>query len=287
MGLLGERTLDRLDPRAVHEVACICALGAVDAHAETAHLAVGALEVDPHGALVTPVVGQQRGPARRHIADLADPARQRLAAADQFLQQPCRPAPLSGRAIGADRRGHHRCGAAVRAGPSCGQRPRSGHHHDARRTDRTKQDLRRRRPHLGLVKLDALGRDVGSVVQELLLQRRVLRRGSRRTPLAASFTGPGALRGDAPAPAAAVWAWHQTSLPSLRFESRQTLDAARPGPRAGSSRCSPRRSGTPSGPRLRQRPVCSCTKTAPRVPRESPASAPPTSGSGRRGGLHT
>ena len=50
-----------------------------------------------------------------------------------------------------------------------------------------------------------------------LLQRRILRRRSRRPPLMAVFSGPGALRSYASAPAAAVWTWHRMSLPVSRF----------------------------------------------------------------------
>ena len=215
VGLSCERALDRLDRGAVHEVARICALRTVDAHTKTTHLAVGALEVDPHRPLVTPVVGQQRRPVRRHITERTDPARERRAVLRQPRQQPCGPAPISGRAVGADRRGHHRSGAAVRAGLRRSQRARRGQHRGTSKTNGTEQDLRGCRPYLNLIKVGALGRDTGGVVQKHLLQRRLFRRRSRRPPLMAAFSGPGALRSHASAPAAAMWTWHRDSLPSL------------------------------------------------------------------------
>ena len=117
-----------------------------------------------------------------------------------------------GRAVGADRRGHHCGGAAVRAGPCRGQRPRGGQHRGATKTNRTEQDLRGGRPRLSLIKLGALGRDIGGVVQEHLLHRRILCRRSRRPPLTEVFSGPGPLRSYASAPTSAVWAWHLDSL---------------------------------------------------------------------------
>ena len=246
--------------------------------------------------------GQRPRPNYGHPhAERIDPARERLAVLRQPRQQPCGPAPVSGRAVGADRRGHHRSRAAVRAGLRRSERPRGGQHRGASKTNGTEQDLSGGRPHLSLIQVGTLGRDIGGVVQKHLLQRRLSRRRSRRPPLMAVFSGPGALRSYACAPAAAVWTWHRMPLPSLGSGPASAHDrepAGRPflarsppssGP-CGGGRLRGRLQGFPSNAaELRQRPQARDSRTRWRARRRArdrplqPSASMFSSSSWRRG----
>ena len=190
-----------LDRWAVQQVGLGPARGRGDLYADAPRFAVWPLEVGPHDEMVAPGVDQRHSTQRRHAAQFVGPRRHGSALVEQPPQKATGPGAVPAGSVGGDRGRDGRRGGGVVAVLRRSQHLRRAQCVAACETAGMEQRLYGRRPNLGLVQVRVAGSGRGGAPQQQLL-----RRGASAWKFAAASRGPGSLRGDASAAAAALWA---------------------------------------------------------------------------------